>query len=102
MVEEGDGSGNSRGEVATMRREAESAEQERDGERTRRRLVFERQDGGAGDQRSQGADGGDQERGGERESERLGHQEQAPYAESTRGDLLDGEHLAKVGVGDGA
>ncbi len=98
MVEEGDGSGDSRGEVAAMRRQADGAEQQRDGERARRRLVFEREDGGPGDQRAQRADGGDQERRGEGESERLRHQEQAPDAERARGDLLGGEHLAEAGA----
>ena len=85
-----------------MRREADGAYQQRDGERARRRLVFESEDGGSGNQRAQRTDGSDQERGGEGESERLGHQEQAPDAERAGGDLLGGEHLAEAGARDGA
>ena len=102
MVEEGDGRGDSGGKVAAMRRQADGADQQRDGEGARRGLVFEGEDGGAGNQRAERADGGHQQRGSEGESERFGHQQQAPDAERAGDDLLGGEHFAEAGAGDGA
>ena len=102
MVEEGDGRGGSGGKVTAMRRQADGAEQQGDGEGARRGLVFEGEDGGAGNQRAERADGSHQERGSEGESERFGHQQEAPYAERAGGDLLGGEHFAEAGAADGA
>ena len=102
MVEECDGRGDSRGKIAAMRRQADGADQERDGEGARRGLVFEGEHGGAGDQRAERTDGGDEQRRSEGESQRFGHQEEAPDAERAGDDLLGGEHFAEAGSGDGA
>src|ERR1039457_5989176 len=102
MVEEGGGRGRSGCEVAAVRRQADGADQQGDGKGARRGLVFEGEDGGAGDEGPQRADGSHQQRGSEGEPESFGHQDEAPDAERAGSDLLGGEHFAEAGARGGA
>src|ERR1035438_10367561 len=96
MVEEGGRRRDSGGKVTPLRRQADGADHERDGEGARRGLVLEGEDSGSGDQRSERTDCRHQQRRSEGESERFRHQQQAPYAERAGGDLLGGEHFLEA------